>query len=95
MNRKILNRRLAVEFNPPWNLIANRGEIRQKQNLARGEAALFFSVNPAFASNPARAGFCVKIGYNELESGTNPNPTIDTLIKIANALGVGVDDLIK
>ncbi len=30
-----------------------------------------------------------------VESGTNPNPTIDTLIKIANALGVGVDDLIK
>ncbi|MFA5747122.1 MAG: helix-turn-helix transcriptional regulator [Candidatus Paceibacterota bacterium] len=30
-----------------------------------------------------------------VESGTNPNPTIDTLIKIANALSVGVDDLIK
>jgi len=30
-----------------------------------------------------------------VESGANPNPTIDTLIKIANALGVGVDDLIK
>lgn len=30
-----------------------------------------------------------------VESGTNKNPTIDTLTKIANALGVGVDDLIK
>ncbi len=30
-----------------------------------------------------------------IESGANPNPTIDTLSKIANALGVGVDDLIK
>lgn len=30
-----------------------------------------------------------------VESGTNENPTIDTLTKIANALGVGVDDLIK
>ena len=30
-----------------------------------------------------------------VESGANPNPTIETLQKIANALGVGVDDLIK
>ena len=30
-----------------------------------------------------------------IESGANPNPTIDTLSKIAKALGVGVDDLIK
>ena len=30
-----------------------------------------------------------------VESGANENPTIDTLKKIANALGIGVDDLIK
>ena len=30
-----------------------------------------------------------------VESGANPNPTIETLAKIAFALGVGVDDLIK
>jgi transcriptional regulator with XRE-family HTH domain len=30
-----------------------------------------------------------------VESGANPNPTIETLSKIANALGVSVDDLIK
>ena len=30
-----------------------------------------------------------------VESGANENPTIDTLTKIANGLGVGVDDLIK
>ena len=30
-----------------------------------------------------------------VESGLNPNPTIETLLKIAKALGVGVDDLIK
>lgn len=30
-----------------------------------------------------------------LESGTNKNPTIATLTKIASALEVGVDDLIK
>lgn len=30
-----------------------------------------------------------------LESGTNKNPTIETLTKIAHALEVSVDDLIK
>ena len=30
-----------------------------------------------------------------IESGANPNPTIATISKIAKALGVGVDDLIK
>lgn len=30
-----------------------------------------------------------------IESGGNPNPTIETLNKIANALGVKVDDLLK
>ena len=30
-----------------------------------------------------------------VESGLNPNPTIDTLTKIAQALNVKVDDLIK
>ena len=30
-----------------------------------------------------------------IESGVNENPTIDTISKIARALGVGVDDLIK
>jgi len=28
----------VLEFNPPWNLIANRGEIAPNQN--RGEAAV-------------------------------------------------------
>ena len=30
-----------------------------------------------------------------LESGTNKNPTIETLTRIAHALDVSVDDLIK
>ena len=30
-----------------------------------------------------------------LESGTNKNPTIETLAKIARALDVSIDDLIK
>jgi len=38
------------------------------------------------------------ITYNtiiKIESGANKNPTIKTLAKIAKALRVGVDDLIK
>ena len=38
------------------------------------------------------------ITYNtiiKIESRGNQNPTIDTLSKIAKALGVGVDDLIQ
>lgn len=38
------------------------------------------------------------ITYNtiiKIESGANINPTIETLSKIAKALGVGVDDLIE
>lgn len=38
------------------------------------------------------------VTYNtiiKIESGTNKNPTIETLAKIAKALGVTVDDLIK
>ena len=37
------------------------------------------------------------VAYNtvvKIESGENPNPTIDTLKKIARALNVGVGDLI-
>ena len=38
------------------------------------------------------------VTYNtviKIESGANKNPTIDTLSKIAKALGVGVDNLVK
>ncbi len=31
----------------------------------------------------------------KMESGENQNPTLDTLKKVAKALGVSVDDLIK
>ena len=39
-----------------------------------------------------------KVAYNtvvKIESGENVNPTVETLRKIANALKVGVDYLIK
>jgi len=38
------------------------------------------------------------VAYNtvvKIESGENSNPTIETLRKIAKALNVGVDDLIR
>lgn len=38
------------------------------------------------------------VTYNtiiKIESGANKNPTIETLAKIAKALGVGVDNLIQ
>ena len=38
------------------------------------------------------------VTYNtiiKIESGANVNPTIETLSKIAKALNVGVDDLLK
>lgn len=38
------------------------------------------------------------VTYNtiiKIESGVNKNPTIETLSKIAKALNVGVDDLIR
>ncbi len=38
------------------------------------------------------------VTYNtiiKIESGANKNPTIETLAKIAKALGVKVDDLLK
>jgi transcriptional regulator with XRE-family HTH domain len=38
------------------------------------------------------------VTYNtiiKIESGSNTNPTIDTLTKIAKALGVSVDELLK
>jgi transcriptional regulator with XRE-family HTH domain len=38
------------------------------------------------------------IAYNviiKIESGATPNPTIETMSKIAKGLGVSVDDLIK
>jgi transcriptional regulator with XRE-family HTH domain len=31
----------------------------------------------------------------KIESGVNQNPTIETLTKIAKALDIGVDDLLK
>ena len=41
---------------------------------------------------------CAEVAYNtvvKIESGENSNPTIETLTKIAKALNISIDDLIK
>ncbi len=62
-------------------LSKNIKQLRKKHNLSQEQLA-------------QKAG----ITYSTLikiESGANKNPTIDTLRKIADALKVGVDNLIR
>ena len=56
-------------------------KLREKQGLSREKLARVADVSNNTIFN--------------IEAGTQDNPTIDTLRKIATALGVGVDDLIK
>ena len=41
------------------------------------------------------AGIRSRQRWNDIESGIRPNPTIDTVQRMAQALGVKVDDLLK
>lgn len=56
-------------------------KLREKQGLSREKLARMADVSNNTIFN--------------IEAGTQDNPTIDTLRKIATALGVGVDNLIK
>ena len=56
-------------------------KLRESQGLSREKLARMADVSNNTIFN--------------IEAGTQDNPTIDTLRKIATALGVGVDDLIK
>lgn len=56
-------------------------KLREKQGLSREKLARLADVSSNTIFN--------------IEAGTQDNPTIDTLRKIAVALNVGVDDLIK
>ncbi len=63
------------------NIASNLKEIRTKQGYTLEKLARLADLS---------LNTVVKV-----ESGVNQNPTIETLTKIAKALEVGVDDLIK
>ena len=61
------------------------GEVIKKLRLGSGisQDALSKKANLAFHT------------ISKIEAGSTPNPTIDTVKKIADALGVSLDDLMK
>lgn len=65
--------------------------VRERDN--RTPLAIF--IDKRFnISYPCNADLSLNIIF-KIENGVNQNPTIETLTKIAKALGVGVDDLIR
>ena len=60
------------------------------ENLKRIRAEKGYSLEKVARLSELSLNTVVKI-----ENGANKNPTIDTLSRIAIALGVGVDDLIQ
>ncbi len=67
--------------NKTSSIAQNIKNIRKKQGLSQDKLSKL-----------------AEVAYNtivKIESGENSNPTIETLRKIAIALNVGVDDLIK
>ena len=65
----------------PNNFASNLKKIRNKKGYSLEKVARFADLS---------LNTVVKV-----ENGTNTNPTIETLTKIAKALEVGVDNLIK
>ena len=63
------------------NLASNIKKLREAKGLSQEKLARLADV----ANNT----------LIKMESGENINPTLDTLKKVAKALGVSVDDLIK
>ena len=59
----------------------NLKKIRQKRGISQDRLSKLADLSLNTVAN--------------VESGLNPNPTIETLLKITDALDVGVDDLIK
>ena len=57
-------------------------QLRLKLGLSQDEAAQL-------------AGLSGRQQWNNIETGDRPNPSIETVEKIAKALGVKVDDLLK
>ena len=59
---------------------ANMKKVRAKKKLSQGALALLLEVDKGYISN--------------IESG-NKNPTLATIQRLADALGVSVDSLLK
>ena len=67
--------------NPPLKIANNIKKIRQKKGISQDRLSKLADLSLNTVVN--------------VESGANPNPTIETLVKIANALGVTPDGLLK
>ena len=70
-----------TKINPFPKIAKNLKKIRQKQGISKDRLSKLADLSLNTVVN--------------VESGLNSNPTIETLSKIAKALNVGVDDLIK
>ena len=66
--------------NSAKKLGANMKRIRKAKQMTQGDICRKLSVYPSYVSN--------------VESG-NKNPTLSTITKLAKALGVSVDELLK
>lgn len=67
---------------PTTSLICkNIKELRQKQGISQDRLSKLSDLSLMTIVN--------------IESGQNPNPTIDTITRIARALNVSIDQLIK
>lgn len=67
--------------NSPLKIANNIKKIRQEKNISQDRLSKLADLSLNTVVN--------------VESGANPNPTIETLVKIANALGVTPDKLLK
>ena len=69
------------KHNSKFKIASNLKKIRQKRGISQDRLSKLADLSLNTVAN--------------VESGLNPNPTIETLLKIAKSLDVGVDDLIK
>lgn len=67
--------------NSPLKIANNIKKIRQEKSISQDRLSKLADLSLNTVVN--------------VESGANPNPTIETLVKIANALGVTPDKLLK
>jgi len=72
---------MSTTKNQSLKIANNTKKIRQKKGISQDRLSKLADLSLNTVVN--------------VESGANPNPTIETLSKIAKALDVRVDDLIK